>query len=99
MEKRQEPLTDKHWELIEPLLGKPTGRPDSVGSAGRCGLAVSTGRVSLACPCWRRLQQWQEEGVWLDAWRALLRSLDEEGPLQWEEIFLDGSFAPAKKGG
>jgi hypothetical protein len=41
---------------------------------------------------------WQEEGVWLDAWRALLAGLDEEGLLRWEETFLDGSFAPAKKG-
>ncbi len=30
---------------------------------------------------WRRLKQWEEEGVWLDAWRALLGALDEEGLL------------------
>jgi hypothetical protein len=36
--------------------------------------------------------------VWLDAWRALLGALDGEGLLKWEETFLDGSFAPAKKG-
>ena len=30
---------------------------------------------------------------------ALLGALDGEGLLQWEECFLDGSFAPAKKGG
>ena len=48
--------------------------------------------------CWRRLRQWEEEGVWLNAWRTLLGALDEEGLLKWEETFLDGSFAPAKKG-
>jgi hypothetical protein len=48
--------------------------------------------------CWRRLKQWEDEGVWLDAWRALLGALDEEGLLQWDETFLDGSFAPAKRG-
>ena len=48
--------------------------------------------------CWRRLKQWQDEGVWLDAWRALLGALDAEGLLKWDETFLDGSFAPAKKG-
>ena len=42
--------------------------------------------------------QWEEEGVWLDALRALLGTLDEEGLLKWDETFLDGSFAPAKKG-
>jgi hypothetical protein len=44
------------------------------------------------------LQKWQEKGVWLNAWRALLGSLDERGLLKWDETFLDGSFAPAKKG-
>jgi hypothetical protein len=34
----------------------------------------------------------------VDAWRALLGALDGEGLLQWEETFLDGGFAPAKKG-
>ena len=29
---------------------------------------------------------------------ALLGALDEEGLLKWDETFLDGSFAPAKKG-
>ena len=36
--------------------------------------------------------------MWLHAWRTLLGALDEEGLLKWDEIFLDGSFAPAKKG-
>ncbi len=48
--------------------------------------------------CWRRLKQWEDEGVWLKAWRTLLGALDEEGLLKWDETFLDGSFAPAKKG-
>ncbi len=30
----------------------------------------------------------------MPCWEAL----DEEGLLQWDETFLDGSFAPAKKG-
>jgi hypothetical protein len=47
--------------------------------------------------CWRQLKQW-EQNVWLDAWQALLGALDGEGLLKWEETFLDGSFAPAKKG-
>jgi hypothetical protein len=48
--------------------------------------------------CWRRLKQWEEQDVWLDAWRTLLGTLDGKGLLKWEETFLDGSFAPAKKG-
>jgi hypothetical protein len=44
------------------------------------------------------LKHWEEEGVWLNAWRTLLGVLDGEGLLKWGESFLDGSFAPAKKG-
>jgi hypothetical protein len=44
------------------------------------------------------LQRWQEQGVWLNAWHTLLGTLDERGLLKWDETFLDGSFAPAKKG-
>jgi len=36
--------------------------------------------------------------MWLNAWRTLPGALDEEGLLKWEETFLDGSFAPAKRG-
>jgi transposase len=46
--------------------------------------------------CWRRRQPWEEQGVWLEAWRALLGVLDEAGLLAWDECFLDGSFVPAK---
>jgi hypothetical protein len=34
----------------------------------------------------------------LRAWRALLGTLDSRGLLKWDEAFLDGSFAAAKKG-
>src|SRR5204862_4025626 len=48
--------------------------------------------------CWRRLRDWDEQGVWLNIWRAFLSELNERQQLQWSESFLDGSFAPAKKG-
>ena len=114
MKKRQKLLSDEQWQLIEPLLPKPRlrrdkrGRPPAPNRACLEGILwiLQTGAAwrflpdEFASPstCWRRLQQWQEEGVWLEAWRALLGGLDEEGLLQWEETFLDGSFAPAKKG-
>ena len=47
---------------------------------------------------WRRLRQWEEEGIWEDIWRAFVLELSEEEELQWAETFMDGSFAPAKKG-
>jgi transposase len=49
--------------------------------------------------CWRRLKEWEETGVWEKAWKVFLGELDEKGQLKWSECFMDGSFAPAKKGG
>jgi transposase len=114
MKKRQKLLTDEQWELIAPLFPKPKrrrdrrGRPPAPNRACFEGILwiLQTGAAWRFLPdqfpspstCWRRLQRWQEAGVWLDAWRALLRGLDEEGLLWWDETFLDGSFAPAKKG-
>jgi hypothetical protein len=64
MKKRHKLLSDKQWELIEPLFPKPkvatrqarsatSGKPGlfrgyPVGFADRSGLAFLTGRVSLA---------------------------------------------------
>jgi transposase len=48
--------------------------------------------------CWKRLRLWEEQGVWLRLWRAFLSELDQRGKLDWQDSFLDGSFAPAKKG-
>jgi len=48
--------------------------------------------------CWRRLRDWEERGVWLNIWRTFLSELNERQQLKWSESFLDGSFAPAKKG-
>ena len=114
MKKRQKLLTDEQWELIEPLLPKPRQRGDQRGRPAAPNRAcfegilwiLQTGAAwrflpdEFASPstCWRRLKQWEDEGVWLEAWRALLGGLDEAGLLKWNETFLDGSFAPAKKG-
>jgi len=49
--------------------------------------------------CWRRLRDWEGQGVWLTIWRAFLAELNQHGQLDWSESFLDGSFASAKKGG
>ena len=48
---------------------------------------------------WRRLKRWGREGVWERIWRAALAALHLKGQLDWSMAFLDGSFAPAKKGG
>ena len=114
MKNRQRLLTDEQWELIEPLFPVPKRRRDKRGrpwAANRACLEgilwiLQTGAAWRFLPtefpspstCWRRLKRWEEQGVWLRAWRTFLGALDEEGLLEWEESFLDGSFAPAKKG-
>jgi transposase len=112
--RRFELLTDAQWSLIEPLLPAPKRRRDNRGrpwASNRDCLegilwVLWTGAARRFLPdkypspatCWRRLKRWEEQDVWLDAWRTLLGALDGEGLLQWDEAFLDGSFAPAKKG-
>src|SRR5947207_3114343 len=114
MKKRQKLLTDEQWELVEPMLPPPRRRRDNRGRPWASNRAcfegilwiLQTGAAWRFLPdefpspstCWRRLKQWEDEGVWLNAWRTLLGALDEEGLLKWDETFLDGSFAPAKKG-
>ena len=48
--------------------------------------------------CHRRLQEWQQQGVWEHIWLSSLSTLEQQGKLNWSQAFLDGSFVPAKKG-
>ena len=47
---------------------------------------------------WRRLRDWEEDEVWDNIWFAFILKLDEKAELRWAETFMDGAFAPAKKG-
>ena len=103
-------LTDEQWRRIEPLLPKlrSKGRRWCDNRQVFEGIlwVLKTGarwrdlppQYPSASTCWRRLRLWEERGVWLEIWRAFLRELDRRGRLDWSESFLDGSFAPAKKG-
>jgi transposase len=48
--------------------------------------------------CWRRLQEWQEAGVWERLHRVLLDRLGEAEKIDWERASLDSASIPAKKG-
>jgi len=113
MARHDSELTDEQWNKIEPLLPKvkpsPKGGRKRV-SDRRCfeGIlwVLRSGARWKDLPaqypspstCWRRLRDWEDADVWLSIWRAFLGELDEQGQLDWEETFADGSFAPAKKG-
>jgi transposase len=106
-------LTDAQWEKIRPLLSKRPKRPhggrpradDRKVLEGILWMLRSGARwqdlpeeFPSPATCWRRLRDWEEQEVWLEIWRAFLSELNERQQLNWSESFLDGSFAPAKKG-
>jgi transposase len=104
-------LSDEQWAKLEPLLPKERsrGRPWADNRRVLEGIlwVLKTGarwrdlpqEYPSASTCWRRLRQWEERDIWLKIWRQFLSELDQQGRLDWSESFLDGSFAPAKKGG
>ncbi len=106
-------LSDEHWSLISDLFVDPApdprgGRPRA--DARRCVEGIlwilRTGARWKDLPrsfpsyvtCWRRFEQWSNDGVWDRAWRRLILKLDRQGDVEWDEGFADGTFAAAKKG-
>jgi transposase len=104
-------LTEAQWKKIAPLLPKPRkhrqgGRPwienrrvlEGILWILRSGARWQDMPEKYTHPstCW--LRDWDEQGVWLNIWHAFLSELNQRQQLKWSESFLDGSFAPAKKG-
>ena len=48
--------------------------------------------------CYRRLDEWQQAGVWERLHRLLLRELRAAGELEWSRAVADSSHVQAKKG-
>jgi transposase len=104
-------LTDSQWAFIEPQLPPParTGRPradDRRTIEGILYILITGCRwqdlphvYGAPTTVWRRLKRWGEMGIWERIWRAALAELDQHGQFDWSMAFLDGSFAPARKGG
>jgi len=106
-------LSDRKWAKIAPLLPQRQlspkgGRPPI--SDRRCFEGIlwilRTGAQWSELPktygsgstCWRRLREWEENGILLKLWRVFLADLNDREKLSWDRCFVDGSFAPAKKG-
>src|SRR5215467_8512500 len=104
-------LTDRQWAFICPQLppSAHTGRPRADDRRTIEGIlyVLITGcrwqdlprEYGAPTTVWRRLRRWSEDGIWERIWHSALSRLDEQGKLDWSMAFLDGSFAPAKKGG
>ena len=107
-------LTDAQWELLDSLIPEPTRRKDGRGRPWRGRREVlngvlfilRTGAAWADLPeryppyqtCHRRFQQWVRSGVMRGVLDALAEDLHTRGGFDLEEAFIDGSFAPAKKG-
>ncbi|MHC4997822.1 MAG: transposase [Planctomycetota bacterium] len=48
--------------------------------------------------CHRRFQEWTESGVFAKILTGLAQDLKDRGGIDLSEGFIDGTFAPAKKG-
>jgi transposase len=107
-------LTDAQWEILDDLIPKPTARHDGRGRPWKDRRAVLNGimwvlrtgapwadvpeRYPSYQTCHRRFQQWVQSGIMRGILEALAEDLQVQGRLDVREVFIDGSFAPAKKG-
>jgi transposase len=48
--------------------------------------------------CWRRLEEWQEAGVWDRLHALLLEQLRATDQIEWARAAVDSSHVQAKKG-
>lgn len=108
-------LTDKQWELIEPLLPEGKSGPGKKGRPRRDDRAIVDGilwilrtgapwkdlpgRYPPRNTCHHRFQEWANDGTLERVLEAIARDLKERGGLDLRETFIDGSFTAAKKGG
>jgi transposase len=107
-------LTDEQWAVLEPLLPERPVRADKRGRPLKPNRDVLNGvlwvmrtgapwkdmpgRYPPYATGHRRFSTWVENGTMRRVVEALARDLRDRGKLDLEEAFVDGSFAPAKKG-
>src|SRR5436190_8142576 len=108
-------LTDEQWQIVETILPPDRVRADRRGrpwTDRRTTLngilwILRTGAPWKDLPAQygsyktvhRRFQNWVRSQVLRQVLQALAQDLKERGGLDLSESFIDGSFAPAKKGG
>ena len=108
-------LTDKQWEIIEPLIPEGLSGPGRKGRPRRDNREVldallwilRTGAPWKDLPerypppptCHRRYSEWVQDKILDRILEALAKDLKERGGLDLTETFIDGSFTAAKKGG
>ena len=107
-------LTNGQWNRIEPVISSLTPIKDPRGRRPRDPREVLNGimwilrtgapwkdlppRYPPYQTCHRRFQQWVRQGIFQRIVQELAEDLYERGKIDIREAFIDGSFAPAKKG-
>lgn len=106
-------LSDHQWTIIEPLIHQkkrmePRGRPRQPDRPLLNGILwiLKTGAQWSELPreyppyqsCHRRFQEWVDRGVFDQILELLARDMESRGKIALQECFIDGTFAPAKKG-
>jgi len=107
-------LTNEQWQRIAEFIPKPKARPGMSGRPPQDPRAVLNGilwilrtgapwsdlpeRYPPKSTCHRRFQEWTGSGVFVRILAALAEDLKERGGIDLSEGFIDGTFAPAKKG-
>jgi transposase len=107
-------LTDTQWAILDLLIPEPPCRKDGRGRPWKDRRTVLNGilwvlrtgapwcdlpeRYPSYQTCHRRFQQWVQSGIMRGVLEAVAEDLLIRGLLDIREAFIDGSFAPAKKG-
>ncbi|MCF8068248.1 MAG: IS5 family transposase [Desulfobacterales bacterium] len=107
-------LTNEQWTRIEPIILKTTPEKDPRGRKPKPPRDLLNGilwilrtgapwkdmpsRYPPYQTCHRRFQEWTERGTFQEILYELAKDLYERGKIDIRETFIDGSFAPAKKG-
>jgi transposase len=107
-------ITNEQWKRIEPIIKEltppkdPRGRPTQDLREVFNGILwiLRTGAPWKDLPqryppyqtCHRWFQRWVEQAVFKRIAQELAEDLYERGQIDIREAFIDGSFAPAKKG-
>ena len=109
---KAEMLTDDQWSVLEPLFQKErtgAGRPqihsdrevlNGVLWVLRTGAAWADlpDRFPSSATCYRRFSKWVKDGRLRKILESLARHLEDNGLINLEECFIDGTFVVAKKG-
>jgi transposase len=106
-------LPEEVWNLFEPILPPVvyagTGRRPASNHACLHGLlyvlvtGIGWDYVPPCFPCGRtikeRLATWLKQDCFLAAWQQMAQRYQQLHGINWDQILLDGSKKPAKKGG